>query len=327
MSREVRQDLSLIGFEHNIQGTDTFKAVAFNSKVNLENGMRFTIDAIDVVHNNFDLELTGANAQDVVRHTFVSCWPVAVNNNSNQAHAYGLFDMPTMGSRHDIMFTMTELCTMQADGLGVWSTVSQWPAKELAGFPTMNFATPHLYITVVYQVPNEEGTEESIKIVSPSCSLYMAYREKSVNEVSYTLQYIKERSTAMLIYQQNTGQIYDTYGPSTIGEWFPSWRFGGVRPSLFLTWGSGAEDYLDTSTENAEEMDDINNLRRDFERAIGTSNYDEIWGFYDGTGGPNMPDWVKYFGMEVVGIMTDVSTRRIPARRNDEGSLRTFDAA
>ena len=326
MSREVRQDLTLIGFSDTIQGTDSLKTVAFRSKVNMPRGSRFTIDAIDVIHNNFDLELLGAQPQDVVRYTFVSCWPIAVNNNPGTVHAYGMYDMPTMGSRHDIMFTMTELCTMEPQGLPVWSQVAQWPANELAGFPTMSFVTPHVYITVIYQVPNEAGDEESVKIVSPSASLYMAYREKSVSNLSYTLGYLNERSTAMLIYQQNTGQVYDNYGPSTMGEWFPSWIFGGVRPSLFLTWGSGAEDYLDTSTDDAEEMDSLDNMQRDFTLAVATSAYDEIYGTNGGSAAPSMPDWVKYFGLEVVGIMADVSTRRIPQRRDDEGALRTFDA-
>ena len=144
MSKEVRQDLTLIGVEATIQGTDAFKAVAFRSKVNMPRGSRFTIDAIAVIPNNFDLEMLGANPQDVVRYTYVTCWPIAVNNNPDTVHAYGMFDMPTMGSRHDIMFTSTDLCTMEAEGLPVWQTVAQWPVNELAGFPTMQFVTPHL---------------------------------------------------------------------------------------------------------------------------------------------------------------------------------------
>lgn len=326
MSKEVRQDLTLVGLTTNIQGTDFTKVKAFYSKVNMPRGHRFTIDVIDVIHNNFELELLGANAQDIVRYTYVSCWPIAINNSAATFHAYDMFDMPTMGSRHDIMFCQTDICTMQPEGLGVWQTVSQWPANELAGFPTMDFVTPHLYITMIYQVPNEEGTEETIQIVSPSASLYMAYREKSIAELSYVLGYINEKSTAMRIFQQNTGQIYDTIGVSMIGEWFPAWAFGGVRPSLFLTWGSGAEIYMDTSTENAEEMEDYTNLQRHFTEAIATSAYDEIWGTDGGTTAPSMPDWVKYFGLETVGIMATPSTRRIPMRRDDEGNLRTFDA-
>jgi len=324
MSMELRQDLTLVGNEQTIQGIDSVKLKHYRSKVNLPVGNRFTIDAIDIVHNNYELELLGTDSQEVVRTTYVSCWPIAINNDPALVHAYGLYDSPTFGSRHDILYYQSEVCMLQPNELGIFTTTAQWPANELAGFPTMDFVTPHLYITVIYQLPDVAGVEESVKIVSPSVSMYAAYRQKAIKELSYVLGQINEKSTAMRIYSQQTGQYVKYIGLSVIGEWFPSWAFGGIRPSLFLTWGSGAEDYLDTSIEDgAEETDDIFAMRRDFERASATSGYDEIWGTY-GASLPSTPDWVQFFGLQVVGIMADVTEKRIPMRRDDNGALRTF---
>lgn len=320
---ELRQDLTLIGNEQTIQGTDTVKLVHYRSKVNLPVGNRFTVDAIDLVHNNYELELIGSNGQEVVRTTYVSCWPIAINSDPATEHAYGLYDSPTFGSRHDILYYQSEVCNLNPNEIGIFQTTAQWPANELAGFPTMDFVTPHLYITVIYQLPNYPGDEDSVRIKSPSISLYTAYRQKAVKELSYVLGQISEKSTAMRIYSQQTGQYRPFIGPGIIGEWFPAWNFGGIRPSLFLSWGSGAEDYMDTSTQDAEETDDLLTMRRDFERAVATSTYDEIFGTDGGTL-PSTPDWVKYFGLEVVGIMADPTEKRIPMRRDDDGNLRTF---
>lgn len=315
---ELRADLSLqevTGFL--VDGTLSDEVAQYQAYVNLKPGHSFTVNDVDVFANSIDLGAPVTGDEIVKRDIFVSCYPIVANNRPEVLTAEGYMRFPTM-SRADIVYHKWDIFKASAvDGIMVRQTGDEFPERELAGFPTLTFFTPHLYITVVYQL---RDIESSFVFVNPDFSLYMSYQHGPVDEITSVLGQIKELNEAQLVERNRSGVIKDLIGPSTWGQYFPLWRQGGKKPQLTT------QRYylLNQDVNEGEQAVPLATLQGVYQRAIEAVPWNAPFG-QDTLGADDIPDWLKGIVSATLGVVSGpVLQRRIPHRRDDNGDLRVF---
>lgn len=318
---ELRADLSLQEVTSQLVDDDGLsgRVAQYQAYVNLTPGHSFTVNDVDVFANNIDLGFPQTGNEIVKRDIFVSCYPIVANNRPEVLTADGYMRFPTM-SRTDIVYHKWDL--FKADEVqGQMTKVSgdEFPERELAGFPTLTFFTPHLYISIVYQMKDVAG-EDAELYVNPDFSLYLSYNHMEVSEITSGLGQIKELNEAQLVERNRSGVIKDLIGPSTWGEYFPLWRMGGKRAQLT----TNRYYLLNQSVDEGETAVSLATLQGVYQRAIKAVPWNEPFGT-DTLGADDTPDWLKGITTETLGVMSGpLLQRRIPHRRDDNGDLRVF---
>lgn len=319
--QEIRHDLTLKGFVQELGGiTRPTEFSLYQSKVNLTPGHAFTVQAVDVVQNGFEVSNPDGTKVQVKRDIFASIYPVIIDNNPAHEGAEDTVSLANVG-RKDIIYRKTDVLEVENEDLYTISFSEQFPRNELAGFPTMTFFTPQIYITVIYQViTTDSNPDAEVNIISPDFTLYMGYEHRKVDEITLLLGQIAEFSEAQLIAREITGLEYATYGPSTWGDFFPLWQMGGKRAQLT----TNRYGLLNQSVDEGETAVPLATLQGVYQRAITAVPWNEPFGQAT-LGSDDIPDWLKEIVTDTLGVMSGpLLQRRIPHRRDDNGDLRVF---
>ncbi|GAJ13982.1 unnamed protein product, partial [marine sediment metagenome] len=189
-------------------------------------------------------------------------------------------------------------------------TIHQFPNESVGATPTFSFYTPTLYVTALIH-----GGPAAL-VESLALSVYLAMDSKKANLTSYGLGVIRERSVAQGINLMNQGR---TILPSrNVGQVFPMWKFGGIRPERMLRGNAIADFFLPYTPNETEAMTTTDNLRTFIKAARQMQAFDTAFGSLDVAKG-EVPDWVK-FNLSRGLVAGPVLAQMPPVRFADNGN-------
>ena len=240
---------------HNIIQCDIFQDSILSSDSEPDSGpfIEFFITPYPIIYSDMNLKITP---------------PVLTNRGPSAANETILFKAIT-GPINQQNFT----------------SIEQFPNQQLGATPTFSFYTPTVYFTALVHGSNGALVENI------SYSIYLALESKNVNLVSYGLGVMRERSVAQGINLMNQGR---TIPPAdNVGQVFPMWKYGGIRPERMLS-GTGLRNFwLNYSSDESEAMLDTATLRGYVSGARTMVDYDSAFGKDSPTAGP-IPDWIRF---------------------------------
>ena len=240
---------------HNILQCDIFQDAIPTSDVEPDGGpfIEFFVTPYPIIYSNMSLKLAP---------------PVMTNRGPSAANETILFKAIT-GPVANQTFT----------------DIEQFPNQQLGATPTFSFYTPTVYFTALVH-----GTSGAV-FENLSYSIYLALESKKANLVSYGLGVMRERSVAQGINLMNQGR---TIQPSTnVGQIFPMWKYGGIRPERMLNAANSMNFFLDMATDSPEGMITSNIIRAQIRSGRQMAEFDEAFGRDSPTVGP-IPDWIRF---------------------------------
>jgi len=289
----------------------------YQQKINLTNGLRHQVESIQLFHNTFDIGVAGADDQVVIRHTFLSLYPQAFYDLDTDTAG----DVVADAGNESIIYRKTEAFKVgnstNVDKIQQLLYSEEFPQSNLTSMPVQNFYTPHLYLTIMYEIPFSHDT---IFLADPSVSIYMVVDEKQCDSVQYGMGLIKEKTAAMWDQRQASGlSIIDNIRYLS-GNVFPMWKLGGIRPSRMLTLNEQTESYLGLASSESESMRDLTQFRTDFTAASQMVPMRDAFGSEKVTS--DFPDWVADILMDMNGVISPLLGHNIPVLKNEDGTTR-----
>ena len=190
----------------------------------------------------------------------------------------------------------------------------QFPNESVGATPTFSFYTPYVYVTAFLH------GEPALVVDGLGLSFYMAINSKKANLTSYGLGVMRERSVAQGITLMNQGR---TIPPSrNVGQVFPMWQYGGIRPERMLRGNAIADFFLPYTPNETEAMTSTANLRTFIKGARSMSAFDEAFGSLDVAKG-NIPDWVR-FNLSRGLVAGPIRAQMPPLKYADNGNTLMF---
>lgn len=105
--------------------------------------------------------------------------------------------------------------------------LQEFPNDNLGTFPTFDWFSPHLYLTLIVACQEDEVGFDTLAM-----TFYAAVESKDISYTKSMCGRMKERQEAHIATFMNNGHFIN---PATnSGQIFPMWRHGGVRPSGML---------------------------------------------------------------------------------------------
>lgn len=195
-----------------------------------------------------------------------------------------------------------------------FGSIKVFPNQFLGATPTFSFYTPTLYITGI--VHAEPGS----LVGNLAYSFYIASDDKKANPTSYGLGMIRERSVAQGMNLVQQGRTIPQ--ASNVGQIFPSWKFGGIRPERMLSGTTARNFWLNYSADQSEAMLNTATLRSYVKGARTMASFDEAFGVDDAVLG-NIPDWLR-FGLNRGLQSGPIRAQQPPRKLADNGNTLMF---
>jgi hypothetical protein len=276
-------------------------------RINLKGGMRHSIVQMDIFQ---DAVVVDAGGNPVKIEWFITPYPVMF---SNMLFAPPFDDNrgPMAGSETVLMKAIFSQDFNDPFGFG---TISQFPNQFLGAQPTFSFYTPALYITGLVH-----GTGLST-ISNIAFSFYIASDNKKASTISYGLGVIRERSVAQGLDLMQQGR---TIPPArNVGQTFPMWRYGGIRPERMLRGNALADFFLPYHPNDSEKAVSTANLRNFIDGARQMQGFDTAFGSLDSLKG-NIPEWVR-FNLSPGLVAGPIRAQQPPRKLADNGNTLMF---
>ncbi len=249
-------------------------------KINLQRGQIHNILQCDIFQDSIPFSDVEPDSGPFIEF-FVTPYPIIYSN-------MNLKGAPTvLGNRGPSAANETILFKAITGPIGdqSFTDIEQFPNQQLGATPTFSFYTPTVYFTALVH-----GSAGAL-VDNLSYSIYLALESKNVNLVSYGLGVMRERSVAQGINLMNQGR---TIPPAdNVGQVFPMWKYGGIRPERMLS-GTGLRNFwLNYSSDESEAMLETSVLRGYVSSARTMVNYDAAFGRDSPSAGP-IPDWIRF---------------------------------
>ena len=192
--------------------------------------------------------------------------------------------------------------------------IEQFPNQFLGAQPTFSFYTPTLYITGFIH-----GSAGAL-VDNIAFSFYVASDDKKASTTSYGLGCIRERSVAQGINLMQQGR---TILPArNVGQVFPMWKYGGIRPERMLRGNALADFFLPYSSNDSEKMMTTATVRTFLRSARTMQPFDSAFGLTTpGLGG--VPDWVR-FELSRGLVAGPIRAQQPPRKLADNGNTLMF---
>ena len=270
-------------------------------KVNLKPMTLHRIMKMDIFQ---DTIMTTDSPTGVIIEWFLSPYPIIYS--SNPLSAVYENRGPSAGNDTVLMKAITE----QDPTPDRFGTIRQFPNQQVGATPTFSFYTPTMYITGIVHA----GAAAVVGNIG--FSFYIASDDKKANPTSYGLGLIRERSIAQGL---NLTQQGRTIPPAdNVGQIFPSWKFGGIRPERMLRGGEARNFWLNYSADQSEAMQTTGNLRTYIKGARSMASFDAAFGADDPVKGP-IPDWLR-FGLNRGLVSGPIRAQQPPRKLADNGN-------
>jgi len=274
-------------------------------KINLKPMMRHQIVQMDIFQ---DAILNTDSPSGVVIEWFISPYPI-IYSEMDLSVIYG--KRGPAAANDTVLMKAIAVADRSPEAFG---TIKVFPNQFLGASPTFSFYTPTLYITGI--VHAEAGSI----VTNLAFSFYVASDDKKANPTSYGLGMIRERSVAQGMNLVQQGRTIPQ--SSNVGQIFPSWKFGGIRPERMLSGTTARNFWLNYSADQSEAMLDTANLRTYVRGARTMAGFDEAFGFDDPVKGP-IPDWLR-FGLNRGLQSGPIRAQQPPRKLADNGNTLMF---
>jgi len=276
--------------------------------INLQRGVRHTINSIDVYLDNpyFDFDGESCCVQVVL-----SSQPILLTSEVIRAAPDSwLNDVPNAG-----VDTILYKASYNWFGRGTPAVLSgEFPNNFLGSMPTFSWYTPKIYMYVIlHSKAGEDVTLSNFRV-----SAYIAVDSKKASYMSVMLGTIRERSIAQIAKISSLGRVI----PQTriTGQTFPMYLYGGARTQFMMSADSLADFYTQLAPLDSEKML-TTAQQRDFMKSARTMvAYDNAFGEQSATLG-GVPDWIRLFALEGV-VSGAVRDQWPPLKYNDNGNVR-----
>ena len=256
------------------QVVSTGNLTIIQKRVNLQGGFRHEILACDIFQ---DAVLRTDSPYGLVEF-FVTPYPVIYTDMQ-----------PTINTDNRGPSAASDTVLFKANfkltGADNWTDIRTFPSPQIAAGPTFSFYTPAVYFTMFL---HGDGGSVWDNI---AFSFLLKVKSVKASTTSYGLGMIRERSVAQGMNLMSQGRTIPQ--ADNVGQIFPMWKYGGIRPEYMLK-GDGLRNFfLPYSTQDSEAMQTTGNLRIFVRASRSMSSFDAAFGSVDPAKG-SVPDWVRF---------------------------------
>lgn len=204
----------------------------------------------------------------------------------------------------------------ETDSQPIWRVLQEFPNAFLGASPTFRFYNDKLYYYVIFHA------KAGVEIVDWRCTFYTALNPVKVSMVTKMMGRQKEYFDSQVGRIMTTGRLL---GPANlIGQYFPLYAYGGIRPERMLNAQSFANYFLQNIADRDEElMTNPTALRNVIAGARVMQPNMDAYGSDIGLPVGDVPDWVR-FGLNEGLVAGPVRKQWPPLKFADSGNTRMF---
>ena len=219
----------------------------------------------------------GTTEDGVMIELIVSPHPIIYTNMNIAGYP---FRSPT-AALDTILFKQTMFTATTGSG----PTITEFPNQFISARPTFTWYTPKLYITMLCHGPRDT------EISDFALTIYAAVEHKRASLITYGMGLMREYSIAQVAAVVSNGRFIPF--ARNVGQIYPMWRYGGIRPELMMKSDAFAQFFYNSSNNDSSKMVDPVNLR-EFAK-LGRQMVENIDAFgTPGTVKGDIPDWVTF---------------------------------
>ena len=188
------------------------------------------------------------------------------------------------------------------------SNTRQFPSAEISALNTFTFYTDHVYLNMHFMA------DPNTTLTNIAYSFLLVLQDKSVNNLVHSLGVMSEQHDAMCALVMSNGAMRSR--DALLGNVFPMWRFGGIRPEHTITPLASNSFFLEIASRDAEQMQNTTQIRQSVADARQMSAFDSAFG-------ERRPDWLREFlnaGYE----SGPIRPNPVPLKYADNGNTRMF---
>ncbi len=273
-------------------------------KVELKRGQRHEVIACDI----FQDAIISTDSPYCNIEFFVTPYPVIY---SNMDLSPVLPNRGPVAASESVLFKANMAVPLSFDTYG---EIRQYPSPQIGAGPTFSFYTPFVYFTMF--VHGDSGSlYEDIAF-----SFLLKIDSKKVDATQYGLGLMRERSVAQGINLMQQGRTIPQ--AANVGQIFPAWKYGGIRPERMIRGTAARNFWLNYSADQSEQMLDTPTLRGYVAGSRQMVDYDEAFGRDSPTAGP-IPDWIR-FGLNRGLVSGPIRAQQPPRKLADNGNTLMF---
>lgn len=273
-------------------------------KVELQRGMRHEVVACDI----FQDAILSTDSPFAYIEFFVTPYPVIY---SNMDIAPFVSNRGPVAANESVLFKANMAVPMSFDNFG---SIQQYPSPQIGAGPTFSFYTPFVYFTM-YVHGDFGSLYEDVAF-----SFLLKIDSKKVDATQYGLGLMRERSVAQGMNLVQQGRVIPQ--AANVGQIFPAWKYGGIRPERMIIGSAARNFWLNYSADSSEKMLSTGNLRTYVKGARAMAGFDEAFGSEDAFKGP-IPDWIR-FGLNRGLVSGPIRAQQPPRKLADNGNTLMF---
>jgi len=232
---EIRESI-----EMGVVELDTNGFGILQKQINLKDNMSHKMLQCDIFLDN---PLPAWSGDAYIMEILVSSSPIIYTDmpiNIGTLYAYG--NRAPSASNENILFKQI----ITDDGRGV-RTTQEFPNRFISARPTFTWYMPKLYLTVLFH----SGSDPDILFFNPAITMYCAVESKKASLVTYGMGVIREDHIAQVGAVMRNGRFIPP--ARNVGQSFPMWKYGGVRPELMISGSNLASWFNRTDSQEAGE--------------------------------------------------------------------------
>ena len=248
-------------------------------EINLKDNVSHKMLQCDIFLDN---PLPAYSVDSYIMEIIVSPTPIIYTNmDITLGTAYTFNNRAPSASNENILFKRI----ITDDGRGV-RTDQEFPNRFISARPTFTWYMPKLYLTVLlHSGADPDGVFDDVAI-----TMYCALESKKASLVTYGMGIIRENHIAQVANVMANGRLIP---PSrNVGQAFPMWKHGGVRPELMISGRSLANFFSSGDSQEADNTNTPTTLREMAKDARQMQPNIDAFGTA-GTPFGDIPSWVR----------------------------------
>jgi len=281
--------------------------VIIQKKVELKRGMRHEVLACDI----FQDAIISTDSPYAYIEFFVTPYPVIY---SNMDFAPFVPNRGPVAASDSVLFKANMDVQRNNEGNFTFNQINQFPSPQISAGPSFSFYTPFVYFTAF--VHGDFGSQYE----DLAFSFLLRVNSTKATTTSYGLGLIRERSVAQGINLMNQGRIIPK--AANVGQIFPAWKYGGIRPERMILGTAARNFWLNYSADSSEAMISTGNIRTYLKTARAMQDFETAFGSDNATVG-NVPDWIR-FGLNRGLVSGPVRAQQPPRKLADNGNTLMF---
>lgn len=272
-------------------------------KVELKRGMRHEVLACDI----FQDAILSTDSPYAYIEFFVTPYPVIY---SNMDLAPLIANRGPVAASDSVLFKANMDVQRNLEGNFTFNQINQFPSPQISAGPSFSFYTPFVYFTAF--VHGDFGSQYE----DLAFSFLLRVNSSKATTTSYGLGLLRERSVAQGINLMNQGRIIPK--AANVGQVFPAWSYGGIRPERMILGTAARNFWLNYSADSSEAMIATSTIRGYLTNARTMQGYDQAFG-RDSPSVGGIPDWIR-FGLNRGLVSGPVRAQQPPRKLADNGN-------